>query len=129
MTLPKTLKVGPFEFQVELSDKLDEDCYGHLEYEKRKLSVLERLGNFDQHSTILHEALHAIDDCYGLELGERGVQCLETTLTQLIKDNPEWARELVSACTGEPLVTIGPIVIQDTLGDTAEGLRDYLKNA
>ena len=37
---------------------------------------------------LLHEILHALDDQFGLELGESGVACLETALILLADANP-----------------------------------------
>lgn len=36
--------------------------------------------------TVLHEVLHAIDDIYGLGLGEQKVRILEQALGSLVRD-------------------------------------------
>ena len=38
--------------------------------------------------TVLHEALHAVADLYGIGLSERDVQVLENVLSAFLRDNP-----------------------------------------
>lgn len=41
--------------------------------------------------TILHEAIHAISDHYGLDLKEKTVRVLEQQISALFVDNPEFS--------------------------------------
>lgn len=41
--------------------------------------------------TILHEAIHAISDHYGLDLKEKTVRVLEQQLSAMFQDNPEFS--------------------------------------
>jgi len=46
----------------------------------------------------IHEILHALDESYGLELGEPGVRTYEQLLCCLFRDNPKTLNNLLKRC-------------------------------
>lgn len=44
------------------------------------------------YSTLVHEALHRIVDCHGIDLSERTIRCLEVGMVSLIARNPKLVR-------------------------------------
>ncbi|MCP3994008.1 MAG: hypothetical protein GY722_02945 [bacterium] len=110
--VPYTLKIGPRWFPIKLIEGLSESdpekVDGKVLYHPEpEIQVDPDQSPFDLYSTMLHEVLHVLDDCYGLQLGERGVLALECSLTSLIQENPGFVQALLENCAkvpGRPLV-------------------------
>jgi len=47
-----------------------------------------------QKSTLIHEILHVVSDCCGLDLTEQQINSLETGLYSVIKDNKNFDMEI-----------------------------------
>jgi hypothetical protein len=91
----ETVQVGPLTLPVVALS--DDDSVG--EYRPRPTPCIAISGDLTgrvRAMAVLHEALHAIADLYGLPLDERDVQTLELTLTALIRDNPALVDALVA---------------------------------
>lgn len=54
----------------------------------QRISLRKGLKGALKGQTLFHEALHAIDEMYGLKLGENRIRVLEQVLTDLWKRNP-----------------------------------------
>lgn len=60
---------------------IEEDTFGTYEsFPTPVITIRMGLPPAQQRLTVLHEVLHAIDDIYGLDLGERRVRVLEQAL-------------------------------------------------
>lgn len=76
------------------------DAYGEWHEEPRRVDLRDDMSAFDLRDTTLHELLHAIRSLQGREYGgeveEDYVRSLATGLTVVLRDNPEFARWLIS---------------------------------
>lgn len=90
MTLPRTIVIRPHRIPVVLDRTLEP----HGEYRPRPPTIVISDNGTGAYSVLLHEAIHAIDDQFGLNLSERTVRVLETALANLIIDNPALIRGL-----------------------------------
>lgn len=60
---------------------IEEDVFGTYEsFPTPVITIRMGLPPAQRRLTVLHEVLHAIDDIYGLDLGERRVRVLEQAL-------------------------------------------------
>jgi hypothetical protein len=55
---------------------------------RQRIAIRKGLDPALRAQTLLHETLHAIDEMYGLGLGENRIRVLEQVLTGLWKHNP-----------------------------------------
>lgn len=84
------LRIGPTLVPVlEASPQhLGQDVLGLWEgCPKARILLRDDLEDPMRRQTLLHEALHAIDEMYGLSLGESRIRVLEQVLTGLVQDN------------------------------------------
>lgn len=85
------IKVGHLELGVE-ERELGPDLLGEFDEMTCTIRVRPNISEQLRRSTILHECLHAISSIYGLDLTESQVLVLESSLTNLINQNPELFR-------------------------------------
>lgn len=67
-------------------------CYGRIFHDKREIYLNGDYDEDQQKATLLHEAIHAIDELYGIRISEEQVEQLGNGLYSLIKDNPDLFR-------------------------------------
>lgn len=93
----RSLRVGPLTYK--LRRKKLRGYYGFLDTETKVIEYDPSRGN--PYMTILHEALHGIADQSGvaqvLEDDELVVRAFENFICMLLKDNPEFAKQLVQS--------------------------------
>jgi len=97
------IKVGPHKIQIVFVE--DIDGYGEIKELPWTIRIKKSLSGRDTAMTLLHEVLHAIESIYGLTLGENKIRLLETTLSQIVIDNPEearfWLKGLIDETDGQ----------------------------
>jgi hypothetical protein len=84
---PPNLRIGAETITVKLLPDSSED-QGQWCPTSRTISILGGLTKHQEALVLLHEALHAIADQYGLRLSEKSVRTLEQALGGLFRDNP-----------------------------------------
>lgn len=76
------------------------EAYGEWHEEPRRIDLRSDMSAFDLRDTALHELMHAIRALqgreYGGEIEEDYVRSLATGLTVVLRDNPQFARWLIS---------------------------------
>jgi hypothetical protein len=91
---PNNLRIGPYTYSVEILDKLDDDetdgvAYGvHMHGIKIQFKR-EQKNKVWAADTVIHEILHGVFDNMGLDLPERDVSSIATSLTQVLRDSPK----------------------------------------
>lgn len=109
--LPKTVRVGPFDFHIvpmDMHKATANSRYGECSSIEMKISIQEEFSSpIKAVDTVLHEISHAIFWAYGLEDGdkeERTVSTFGTAWTQVWRDNPKllaWVGKWVQSTNGE----------------------------
>jgi len=94
--LPKTIKIGPYEYEIRLFPDSTTSDYGACVYNHQTIFLsanqhAERAGD-----TLLHEVLHAIWDVSGFDVQpdlheETIVRSFATWLSLVLRDNPKLA--------------------------------------
>jgi hypothetical protein len=98
--LPRRLKIGPATYPVTRPQRIpvgdDSHAAGNWDYETGELRIArDRNPHFGERlDTLLHEALHVIDDQLALGLSERQVHRLAHGLATFLVDNPRFVRWL-----------------------------------
>lgn len=102
--LPKTLKVGAFDYSVEAWDSLAAEAsmnYGRCSLLELKIQVAENLAPQHQAETFLHEMLHAVCQqqsiLHDAEDQEEVVRPIALGLAAVMRDNPDAIRWLLDA--------------------------------
>lgn len=104
--LPKQLKVGAFDYEIESWDSLAAESsmrYGECSMLQQKIRVAENLGPQHQGQTLLHEILHAA--CQQQSILEDGdeqeevVRALSLGLAAVMRDNPKVFEWILKALT------------------------------
>jgi len=91
--MPTTLKLGSLVFQVEQHDRVpdkehpEKELYGHINHAGQVIKVATAYGPARAEITLVHEAIHAVDDFFMLELSERQVECLAKGLCMMARDS------------------------------------------
>ena len=98
MRVPKTIKVGCFDFQVVWEEKIehgDDECWGLCDDNERKFVFASRLKKDPQRlkEIVLHECLHSIEHVYNVSLGEKKVDILAKALLALLEEN-QWIMKI-----------------------------------
>ncbi len=94
MTRPEVSKVGPYNYTIEwfgIDDWIADEEDGWHNYATLTIGIYEGLPPRRMAVVFLHEHLHAVCHCMGLEDGskEEGyVTGIATYLVSIIKDNP-----------------------------------------
>jgi hypothetical protein len=90
----KRLKIGWKDYEVEEKEP-DGDlisggdiCYGRIHYDDPRIIINSKYSKSQKVTTLIHEAIHGIDELYDLDLTEKQVVCLGNGFAMLIKDNP-----------------------------------------
>ena len=88
ITLPDTVKIGPYDIKVEVVDNLAVDREHGGEYSPRELKISLDSSLRKRHGEILmHEIIEAINDIYNLNIEHEDMVVLGIALYQLLKDN------------------------------------------
>lgn len=83
-----TLKVGPVTYNVFAGRPDDGDAMGQCLYKSARIAINPDYQPDHQRSTLFHEAIHAVDQVYGIGLTETQVRAIEVGVLALIDDNP-----------------------------------------
>ena len=90
MNIPETIKIGAYDYKMIEEDKLKldgKDVWGYCDREQNKIYMQKGMKSKKEKEVFLHECLHAIEESYGISLGERKVNILGLALMALISDN------------------------------------------
>lgn len=89
------LRIGPFTVSVQVANLPDD--HGRWDGSSHAITISDKAEGLNAWATLLHEALHAISDFYGMDLEEPKVRTLEVALVQLLRDNPELTKHIARA--------------------------------
>lgn len=96
--MQSTVKIGPLIYRVveipDLQGDANEYLYGHCRYVDQEMRLDANMTPERKRLVLIHEALHAIEDLRGLDLGEKTIITLGTAIYELLRDNP-WLGEAV----------------------------------
>jgi hypothetical protein len=92
-SLPKSLRIGPFDYEVKLQSGLfdgGQRLSGHCKYSTSEIVIDADEGPQAQHATLWHEIVHAIiNNADGSKHDEALVNTLGHGIMQVLRDNPE----------------------------------------
>jgi hypothetical protein len=98
------LKIGWKTYEV-FEKAVDDDlisggdrCYGRIVYGDQQIYINSEYPETQKTTTLIHEALHAIDDAYDIGLEENQVIRVGNGIAALISDNPALLDELKILC-------------------------------
>jgi len=99
MNLPKTIKVGPYDYDV-VHAKIDPEAerVGDFDSTLSRIRVTTDMNDIRTVETLLHEIFHAIFYSYGIgnHLEEENIVGLMSTgLAGVLRDNPDFAKRLI----------------------------------
>lgn len=90
--LPDHIIVGPLTYRiVYVRDLKDDDgkwLHGWVLFTEQEMRIDAAMSEERKRITLLHEALHAIEETRGLKLDEPTVIALGTAIYELLRDNP-----------------------------------------
>ena len=86
MMLPTSLSIVGREVPVQVVDELPNQL-GEFSYEEYSIKIKSGQHPLAEMDTLLHECIHAIDDCFQLNMSERQVYCLAVGVLALLRDN------------------------------------------
>lgn len=85
----KTLRIVGKRYKLQVVEKIDdEDSYGEHDYSKQTMKVREDQGFEAARDSLLHEAVHGVDEQMDIDLKEHQVRKLATGMLALMRDNP-----------------------------------------
>lgn len=91
MEIPETLRIGPYNYAVQFSEKVigdhNEALYGHIIFESQLVKIQSGLSPERTAAILLHEAIHGIDEYMGIGLNEEQTKRLATGLLAFLRDN------------------------------------------
>lgn len=90
------VKVGGTRIPVYVNPKIGHNHGVYVTVPETRIEVHPKAHD-TIHATLLHEALHAMDEMYSLQLGERRVRVLENVLLAFVQDNEELVHGLMLA--------------------------------
>lgn len=96
MSLPINLRIIGRDTPVIKVDELPER-YGEFDYNTFTIKIQSGQHPLAEADTLLHECIHAIDDCFQLKMTERQVYCTATGIIALMRDNKEFVQYLMNA--------------------------------
>lgn len=96
MVLPQNIRIIGRDAPVLKLEELPEKL-GEFDYDTFTIRIKAGQHPLAEADTVLHECLHAIDDCFQLNLTERQVYCTATGIIALLRDNKEFVQYLVNA--------------------------------
>ena len=88
--IPKKVKVGAYEYSVRVVKNLTHkgiNIRGICDNDELEILIDLGLRGADVPVTFLHECLHAIDEVYGVKLGEKRIGVLDHSLVAFLNDN------------------------------------------
>ena len=93
----KYLKVGRKKIPIVYKEDMPSNYFGMVLSEpESRIEVNARIkGKRAVYETLFHEGIHLIDGEYGIGLSEKKVRVLETTLIDLLRNNPDLVKELM----------------------------------
>lgn len=94
MKIPKSVRIGGVDYQVELAENVrigNEICFGSIDYGESVIAISTTDGTGHQHQciTLWHEILHGIINhaCMKLDNEEDVVEVLSKGIYQVLQDN------------------------------------------
>jgi hypothetical protein len=84
--LPASLSIIGREVPIKVVDVFP-DQLGEYSYDDYAIKIKSGQHPLAEADTLLHECIHAIDDCFQLKLSERQVYCLAVGVIALLRDN------------------------------------------
>ena len=90
MKIPKTIKIGGFNYQVILKDRYKEDGstdLGTHSVHQLKIWIDREMVQQQQEETLLHEIIEAINDHNDLKLEHNQISGISNNIYQVLKDN------------------------------------------
>lgn len=96
MIAPTSLRIIGREFEVKMLDQY-EGQVGGVDHQSCTINIKSGQQKLLEADTILHEAVHVLDEIFQLNLTERHVYCLTGGIIALLRDNPEFVRYLQDA--------------------------------
>ena len=84
--LPTSLSIVGREVPVKVVNELPNQL-GEYSYEEYSIKIKSGQHPLAEMDTLLHECIHAIDDCFQLKMSERQVYCLSVGVLALLRDN------------------------------------------
>lgn len=88
--IPNKVKVGCHEYEVIFKPKIiheSQEVDGFCDNSFLKIYISDELAESYQYEVFIHEVLHAVDEVYKLNLGEKRVTGLAPALISVFKDN------------------------------------------
>ena len=96
MQLPTSLNIVGREVPIIVVDVFPEQL-GEYNYDDYSIKIKSGQHPLAEADTLLHECIHAIDDCFQLKLSERQVYCLAVGVLALLRDNRNMLAYLTEA--------------------------------
>jgi len=96
MMLPTSLSIVGREVPVKVVNELPNQL-GEYSYEEYSIKIKSGQHPLAEMDTLLHECIHAIDDCFQLKMSERQVYCLSVGVLALLRDNRDMLTCLTEA--------------------------------
>lgn len=94
--LPTSLTIIGREVPVNKVDDL-EKLLGEYSYEDQSIKIKSGQHPLVEADTLLHECIHAIDDCFQLSMSERQVYCMAVGIIAMLRDNRNMLSYLTEA--------------------------------
>ena len=102
--LPDHVDFGPYRAKITLAPASDPDGENHGEYlflQHPEIRI-DSWGDKESASILLHEIIHFMSDCAGLDLEEPAVRHLEFCFASLLMANPQLVLALMRGLTTSP---------------------------
>jgi hypothetical protein len=96
MQLPSSLSIIGREVPIQVVEELPNQL-GEFSYEECVIKIKSGQHPLAAADTLLHECIHAIDDCFQLKMSERQVYCLAVGVIALLRDNRDMLNYLTEA--------------------------------
>ena len=100
------IKIGYKTYQVICKDRLytekPEELYGQIDHDKKIIELSAHYDIDQRICTLLHEVIHGVDNDRSLKLGEHQITQLAIGLYQVVKDNPEFLKNINNEIGGSP---------------------------
>ena len=90
MKMPKSVRVGPFRYEVAADHYMPEGDWGACDHAIRRIEIANRNRPKEEAVTLLHEIIHAVGSVYKAELEERQVDVLAHGLAQALGSIGTW---------------------------------------
>lgn len=80
--------------EVENLHNAEGDLYGEIEYLSETIRINPAASTKVKDSTLIHEAVHAIDEMYGIGLKEKQVEKLGNAIYMMIVENEDLIKSI-----------------------------------